>query len=647
MTYGEPFPPEDVQGFIKYAMWKYRSWQLKKLENGKRILEIRLFDYKGEAKDTLRETVLMEMLLGISRKMAENGEKVEFMAPRRTKGQSINSYWKKLGRDERFGKEQLRSFLRKYFNRNEVGVVFDSPKILNEAPFRTNGKASYAFEREFADIIPAEFLWPLDPSERKALVDESDVERKFSKLGIVPGEFSIESQIILGTRYTANTFKYPHLHPDLHMEESGNLEIKGSGLPENSGSFSDILALDRKVADSLFTSFPHYHFFIPESKLKEVRQQNKVDDFVKFLSMFTTATQVGFYSRNIYPYNEIPHEIDSWSIDRFSSKDLKSIAHWLSGKEGMSNLDHKYHIVGVRPVEGGLDLELRGFFDYSKEGVEQTVRSFYYAIENLDFGCCAFGNTDLLFHDFVDTAGEEKFKISNVIQDRYPHASVELLNFVHKLQFEIYKPSMGDFMEFRIGDVWWELQSVPASQLDTEKLKSNYESNMTFPIQKWEEILGLNSREAAIVRQSRAKFLERVYDLALKRIEDSDFRFLNKADSFLYLADYLRRSSHPSRPNFEKYDRLLSQQEQIRQKEILEELVFTMRSFVRSFVDESGIADNLQARMIAPEDFRLPEETIYELLNDREQELDRPRSGKSKGKPTSSVRSCKSLFINY
>ena len=396
-------------------------------------------------------------------------------------------------------------------------------------------------------------------------------------------QFNPQTLLILATQFSTDIQKYPYLHPDAHMEESGNLEIKSSGHGIHSGK--KISQLLNQFTDQ-FTKqvYPQVHMFVPQFKFDRLVQTNETGKFIEVLerlSLYLTMSDYEFATK------ESENAFDAWSVDRYSASDLKAVQNHLENKKVVSNTAQKYHNIGFRPVRGGVDLELRAF-----DGDEQLSLLIGTLSDVLNHPE-KFKERSLhpFFHDFSGPFPEKnRFEIWKVLASKYSNLKEEDLETVRKLQFEVYKPSFGDFIHF---EDFLPTNVVPAELMDAAKVIGNFESNLTLPLQPWEQQTDITSEGSALVAQTRNQFLDNVLELAKEINATPGLAFVKSNSNFLYLCDYLKRSRHASRPNFGN----LTTEERTRQQRLLAEILPKMRSLVGRFIKDSKtlalITDNL------------------------------------------------------
>jgi hypothetical protein len=151
-------------------------------------------------------------------------------------------------------------------------------------------------------------------------------------------------------------------------------------------------------------------------------------------------------------------------------------------------------------------------------------------------------------------------------------------------------PSMSDYMYMPRGN---SVETAPPEDLDVTHLRTNFESNVALPLQNWAAQSFLTNEERATMTAARIRFVDRLAKLVRRIAKDPKLKFMIENNNFLYLCDYLDRSTHTSKPN------LLKGPEAERQREALESLVYEVRGLAVKFVHETQI-DEIVLRSIRP-----------------------------------------------
>lgn len=514
--------------------------------------------------------------LAVSFELAKEGKIWKLDLPWLQANQDINDYWKVLSTDSRTSTEALMKVLGRQGSKNSDLVALikgDAFKTFGTKFFAKN-KITYGFEVEGWDDSLVSFLVPRDPKFRKKWNTLSKTE----KLKILNKKgFDFESDYwtnyrVLSGEFMIDLHRFSFLDPEIHVEESGNWEIKSSGRGiEDAATLKNTLEIVRGGFVSKEDFALHIHVFIPQKLMDAIHSKRKVGDFVDFMERLSMYLKLEDYADTS---NEAWHGLDSWSLDRFSPKDLHSIGEYVLGKQKLSNTSLKFKNVGFRPVEGGLDIEFRTVGNGVEYGLK-LVSLMQEAIETLDFGG-AHLKKDPMFFRHTD---RDKYTLEKALGEQFT-LNQRQKTLLKKLQFAIYKPSMGDYVEMPDQT---SVETVPAEQLDVKLIRTNFEDNVVLPLQPWENQSFVSELDAERIRKAKLKFLERVYKLMQKIEKQVSHQFVLDAMDFLYLCDYLERSQHPSKP------KLMKGKEAERQREILEALVYELRGYVVKFIQEARL----------------------------------------------------------
>jgi hypothetical protein len=84
---------------------------------------------------------------------------------------------------------------------------------------------------------------------------------------------------------------------------------------------------------------------------------------------------------------------------------------------------------------------------------------------------------------------------------------------------------------------------------------------------------------------ARENYLRKVIKLVKKIEFNPKYEFILKEPHFLYLAKWMKRSTHPDKPNLKTVNKSTAKI----QNQILEDLVYELRSYVVEFVHESNL----------------------------------------------------------
>jgi hypothetical protein len=566
--------------------WKYRDAQVKfNLENPTQTLvEFRMADWNPKFPErVLLETFLYQSLLARAWELSLKGETFALDIPKRLPDQTTEQYWRLLRSHSSCSVGSLFSFLG--VKKADTKKLVQGKRFHPVAPgFKAyKDRMTFAFEIEAQTDSLVNLIVPRDPNLR--VVWDRAGER--AKVGILremgfefDGNFSENKRRILTTEFFADVNQYPFLSPDLHLETSGNWEIKShlDGFQNLEQLSTAVKQMNSLVGEGYGM---HMHVFIPDAQLVEVRS-GRASEFVDYLERASLFMALRGYAEG--DRKRPQHYLDSWSLDRFSPADLSQILDHLKGRSEIGNTDQKYHNIGFRPVEGGLDIEFRDLGDDYKYGLG-LVKSFENALVGSDFGGIHFESEEALFMEFRDSHFGRKEKgrytLVQAIEAKYPLTERQK-DLLRKFQFEIYKPLMKDFMFFQD---FATLEETPNSALDTAFVVSNFESNLAIPLLNFEGQSFLSSQDKKLLVAERFLFLERVFAILGEVEVDSRYAFLDGDSDFLYLADWLKRSTHESRPHF----RELPAQVITERTRLLEWLVFRLRSEVVRFVQRTQV----------------------------------------------------------
>jgi hypothetical protein len=430
-----------------------------------------------------------------------------------------------------------------------------------------------------------------------SLIADEKIQHTWLKEGYL--SYDKDTRRIVTVEFEADTMRFPFLDPDLFLEDSGNFEIKTNG--RFVFEYQDLKKKSKEISKIVIDYGMPVHLFIPESYLQVFRQNPALaKQAANLLERVSLYMVVAGYDE-VKPKDNY-HALDSWSLDRYSPKDIAMVAAWLRGDLSLDNLAQKYHNIGFRVVDGGLDLEGRDLGD-DINLAELVMKAVYTGFIEKKF--IDFPQVDLehdLFFEFRDTETQniessKKYTLSEAISARKKLSAVEL-DILRKFQFEIYKPSMNEYMMFCDNDAW---NSVPTKQLDPASARANFESNVAMPIWNFEEQAYMFQSGLANLLEAREIYLEKVEQL-MKKIESKPkYAFILKEPDFLYLAKWMKRSTHPDKPNLKKVDKATAKE----QAEILEELVYELRSYVVEFVHTTNlkkmILNSLDKKMASQE----------------------------------------------
>ncbi len=604
----------------EYKMnWKARDVRIKWHKNTARtILESRSMDYKpADPSVVMKGHLIMQLLLNRAYALAKHGRLHKLDVPWRQTGENVAQYWSRL---KNAPSTNMSAMLK------GLGVKDENlAAVIEDRPFHTTKKFvagstfSFGFEAEFISPKIAKLLVPNLPELRSTWVHLNEEQRLriLKDLGFnFDGEYTSQKYMILSSFFRLDIEHFPQMEIRPHLEQSGRLEVMSNGrglqttedLRAAMGKLHSVLTEDPENNKNSARISYHIHEFVPQMYIDRltVTEKKKLVRLIERLSLYM----------NLADYAEQDsakpkHYIDSWSLDRYSPRDLAEIeAHLISGK-GLSNTDQKYHNLGFRPVDGGIDFEFRANGNDIEYGIMLTnvLRN---AIENREFENFGALDQPLFFMEpqhYSSPSDYSAFTLSGALKSAERSAAAmpltkQQLAIAHKLQFEIYKPSLWDYMYMPRGN---SMHEAPPEDLDITHLRANYESNIALPLQDWQAQTFLSADEKKAIAVARQKYLSKIEAL-IKRIEATPAdQFILEAKDFLSLCDYLERSTHSSKPN------LLKGPEADRQREVLENLVYEIRSYAVEFVKETKI-DELVLRSLTKKTSQSDGTNCSELL---------------------------------
>lgn len=570
--------------------WKSRDVRIKFADDARRILiESRILDNTpGQPELALKGILIMQLIMTRAYEMAKRGQLWDYNLPPRNLNESIDNYWQRI---QKLPNMSMIGFA-KALNIQDKSLV----ALLNNKPFVSNhkfiagDKISLGFEVEF---FSSDIVWALTPNlpEHRAIWSKLTQQGKIDFLETLGfkfnNQYTDEKYMLFTSLFRLDLDKYPYMNIRPHLEESGRLEVSSNGrgiydiqsLREKAKTFYNIIR--NPTASTAKTTLPvsfHYHIFIPKTFTSNLTP-NEVEDLVNFLERFS------FYM-NLADYQEADrtkphHRIDSWSLDRYSPKELQDVRDYLLGKKKIGNSDQKYHNFGFRPVEGGLDIEIRSAGDdieYGMNMVELIINTFRtksFGVENNS------KNTPLFMEpQHYDNPDEyAPYTLETAVAQINPGLSKSDRAILHKLQFEIYKPFLENYMRMPYdGTVY----TVDPENLSTEYLRANFESNIAIPLQPWASQSYISTKDKLLLAKGRQTYVSAIAKI-LERIKaNSKYKFILDNQNFYYLCSYLDRSTHASKPN------LRITPETNSQKKILEDLVYEIRSLVVTFINQTA-----------------------------------------------------------
>jgi hypothetical protein len=577
----------DFEEEINGSLWKHRSAKFRWMENKPPLLEIRLPDYTRDPNSMLRSTLLFQALLNTAYNLALQNKVFSWRRPvglDSNSSVSLEAAWSKLK-----AQTSVNALLQDLEIREPtlIAVLLGQAYSERSEKFKAGPATSFGFEIESSSLKGiAQFLRPLNADKLQrwdGCPDSPCKDKILVESGVQPDSFTVSSSRVFGSEFMVDVELHPFLHGESHMEESGNLEIKssGKGLTDERKTID---VLNRTVEKFPHTVFPQIHMVFPSKNLSKISNIGTAQRFANFVDLFSTYLMAEDYL-SIQSNPQPPHDIDAWSVDRFSRQELEKLAQHLQGKITLSNTEEKHHYLGVRPVQGGLDLEIR--FLPNPEKSLLLMRMITAAIQGDLLQQSSFSSPSGFFHDFTQTTSElegQFLRLDHALKDRL---TKEQLNTVRKLQFEVYRPSMNEFMVWPGFEPW---NTVSPDLMDIKYARANYESNIAVSLQPWERLVGFRSDAMQNVLLAREQYLTKIVDLAKKIHSQESLKFVTVNENFLHLAGYLKRSQHPSRPDLKDVDSKESQ----RQREALEALTFEMRRLAVQFLRDSRVSRSLE-----------------------------------------------------
>jgi hypothetical protein len=573
-------------------LWKYRDTRVKFFKNDLVLLEDRLGEFRsGEPGYSLTVTLFNQLLLSRAIQMAQQGILHQLVVPERLTEDDDSAYWSKLSQNTKVTRAELF---------NTLGIDSNTRALLAQKKFKTQEpefkvlkKPSWGFEMEF---VGHQFVDIVVPKEAKAraewheksrnekikyvasLIADETGQKSWLEEGYLP--YSADHRRIVIVEFEADTLRFPFLDPELFQEDSGNFEIKSNG--RDVFQFKVLKKQIQEISKIVSDYGMHVHLFVPDQYLKIFRERpdlaEKATSLLERVSLFMTI--VGY--DEVKPKNNY-HALDSWSLDRYSPKDLKQVMDWLRGLKPLDNYGQKYHNIGFRVVRGGLDLEGRDLGSDLELAEKVMLKVHEGFVEKKFVNLPEVKNQPDLFYEFRDykSYATSQYTLEYALSRLYAITEQQKA-ILRKLQFEIYKPSMNDYMRFK-GDFDWN--SVDPADLDPAYARTNFESNVVIPLWNFESQGYISEEELRGLQSAKQAYLEKVYKLVLKIQNESQFEFLVSQDNFLYLAEWMSRSTHPNKPNL----KIVGKNAAAKQRVILEDLVYELRSYVVAFVHHAKL----------------------------------------------------------
>lgn len=589
-------------------IWKYRDTQLKyNMENPARTLwETRIGDYVADRPEQfLLKTLLMQKMIGKAWDLAKEDKIFQPDILPRNAGETDEAYWKRLKEHPAASKENFLKTLG-VEDPNQANMILGRAFTIKEPSFKAAARPSYGFEVEgWTDDI-VELIVPNDPKLRTEWGRFSRARKlkELEKKGITLGEYSTKSSRRLSTEFKVDTDRFPFMSPDIIVEDSGNWEIMSNG--RNIGDIEtleeNIKKIQRHIPDQEFGL--HIHRFTPDSGLQHVKANPK--KYAKFLERQSlTMLLEGYAEAGV---REPHHAYDSWSLDRYSPKEIRGIEEHIKGGGDLSPTEikgYKYHNMAYRPVRGGLDNEARDIGGDVAHGIRHT-RAVAAAIDEGNFGPAGAEQSEDVFFEFKDHAdpyGREtkRYTLLDAVEKRH-QLTEQQKNLLHKFQFEIYKPAMPNYMYFvnpeTPGNPFWDHNDIPAKYLDPKMARANFENNVALPLLNYDKQNYLSDTEKALLAAEKEKFADRVFKILQTVERDPRYKFLLEDDNFLYLCDYLKRSEHADAAAipFTK----VNAQEAARRQELLDELTKKLRGESSRFVRDTKVHEMMRKSLPTP-----------------------------------------------
>ncbi len=582
------WPVEKKQKFRQ--AWKYRDTRVKiNLENPmKTLFEVRIGDYVADRPEqSLLETYIYQLLLNKAWDLASKNQIWQLQIPQRVSGESDTDYWQRLRVNPLASRENLLAAM-DINDSGRANLILGRAFETFNPKFKAHEQASFGFEIEGYTEDLVNLILPRNPVARAAWSKMSFRAKVnyVAQLGFKFDEtYTPKKFRILTTEFMADTDNFPFLSPDLYLEASGNWEVKSSlkGFSKKEDLAHAIHRIAVHIPDDYFGL--HIHRFIPDSQIKGMTPQRagQIVDYFERLSFYML---IKGYSDS---YEKQPaHYLDSWSLDRYSLQDLQKVYDFLTGKSKMSSSEQKYHNFGFRPVQGGIDVELRDIGHEVNYGLTLADR-IDQLFKDADFTTLDFFTDKPLY---FEVQNQSELNLRDAVKSKFT-LSPRQEELINQFQFEIYKPSMSDFFYF---EGYLSVQEVKPKNMDTRFIHTNFENNLAIPLLNFGDQSYISSADKTKISKARENFNRRVRDLAVKVSVDPKYDFMNGEKDFLHLAAYLKKSTHPTKPNMFK---VRGTKERHRQAEALESLVYELRSLVVRFVHETKL-DGVIEKSLAP-----------------------------------------------
>ena len=570
--------------------WKYRDTQLKinlDQANGAPILlwESRIGDYiADEPEQALLKTLIDELLINQAYSLAKDGKIAELTVPPRMAGETQADYWRRLQLDPKMTPEYFME--RVGLKDPEVKRMILGKSFVAKNPSMKIGETvAFAFEMEGWDENLVKVILPRDPDLRAEWrrMGKTERVRALKRAGFdFDGDFNPEQYRVLSTEFYGDHQKYGFMHPELHVEASGNWEVKSYG--RNLRSQTDLEGAVKSLARNLDAFGLHLHAFMPDAFIRKITGQS-AEAYGKFLELQSFAMSLQGYAEA--SATEAGPWLDSWSLDRYSPGEIDEVTKHLKGEKKLDAIAQKYHNIAFRPVPGGLDIEPRDLDDDVAYGMAQIKAQLEF-IQDPKMSD-EMKKSAPIFSEFREHANLHKdikvYTLEEAVAAKHP-LTTEQRSLLHKFQFEIYKPGMSNYMYFKDFSA---IDETPDELLDAAYVRTNYENNIAIPLLNYHEQKFLSPADQKLLAAEKDAFVDRIYRRLLEVQKNPQYKFLSESSDFLDLCDFLERSKHPSRPKFKR----LSESVKDARRELLDHLTYELRGEVVKYVK----ATNLNAKV--------------------------------------------------
>ena len=579
--------------------WKARDVKIKWL-NDTALIESRIMDHKpNEPWVAIKGTLIMQLILSRSFELAQEKKIWDLNVPTRLSSESIDQYWERISQDKNMNISAMVNGLG--INDKTIEAVLLNRDFKTQTHFSTSTDViTGGFELEFISDKIIDIIVPNDP-ELRSKWRELDSKEKMNllvKMGFRPdGTYTHDMYSVITSKFRLDLDKFPNMNIRPHLEESGRAEVMSNGrgvfsvsaLTNSAKSVIEVLKNGNETNVNQMTFSFHFHQFVPDQFFKNMTAAD-INSFVKFIEIISLYLSVADYSE--VNSTRPPHRLDSWSLDRYSPKDLSAVRAHLMGQTALSNSDQKYHNIGFRPVQGGVDFELRSagtdlaFANSVLKLINDAVANQKLGILN-DFRLPEFFMEP---QDYNNRAEYHQYTLAgSLLKHGFKLDKIDIL-ILNKLQFEIYKPSMSAYVKLPNGDT---VETIPSDELDSRLIRTNFESNVALPLQPWSEMPIIDQSSRSKIEKEKIKFLNKLFNLVQKVKSSKTHAFIVDSENFLYLCHYLDRSTHSRKPV------LMFGAEADRRKLVLEELVFELRGLVVDFAKTTRLQNILAGILTA------------------------------------------------